>query len=353
MEPAVFRYDQIDEDGHIFQADNLTSPNPRENLRYEVTHPVTGQPVPTPAFGWRYSSDTMSALIADNRIVFGPDESTTPRLKRFLADQEDRVPYPTFTQPRMPGSKRLEAILGDRRFPNPKDVDIIKRWVGTAAGSDAVILDFFGGSGTTTEAVMRLNAEDGGTRQSILVTNNELSAREAKRLRNEGFHPGDPEWGSKGVFEYVCRPRISTAVTGTRPDGSKYSDGLAANVEMFRLTYLDPGRVRRGREYGPVAPLMWMEGGARGERVDKVPDDGWALTESYGVLFSIDALTPFATAVANAAVGEAPPQVLFIITDSPMEYQTAVERLPTGIETMRLYEDYLSNYTINIPGGAR
>jgi adenine-specific DNA-methyltransferase len=200
---------------------------------------------------------------------------------------------------------------------------------------------------------MRLNAEDGGTRQSILVTNNELGAREAKRLRNEGFHPGDPEWGAKGVFEYVCRPRISTVVTGTRPDGSKYSDGLAANVEMFRLTYLDPGRVRRGREYGPVAPLMWMEGGARGEWVDEVPDDGWALTESYGVLFSIDALTPFAIAVAKAAAGDAPPQVLFIITDSPTDYQTAVERLPTGIETVRLYEDYLSNYTINIPGGAR
>jgi adenine-specific DNA-methyltransferase len=98
---------------------------------------------------------------------------------------------------------------------------------------------------------------------------------------------------------------------------------------------------------------MWLEGGARGDRIDEVPDDGWALTEAYGVLFSIDALVPFATAVATAAVNETPPQVLFIITDSPTEYQQAVERLPVGVETVRLYEDYLSNYTINIEGGAR
>ncbi|MFB9622054.1 site-specific DNA-methyltransferase [Nonomuraea helvata] len=247
------------------------------------------------------------------------------------------------------------AKEGGVNFNNgKKPVRLIKQLIRWANNSpNAVVLDFFGGSGSTTHAVMDMNAEDDGRRQSILVTNNEVGIDVANSLRKKGIYPGDAEWESKGVFENVCRPRISTVVTGARPDGSKYSDGLAANVEMFRLTYLDPGRVRRGSEYGLVAPLMWMEGGARGERVDEVPDDGWALTESYGVLFSIDALTPFANAVAKAAAGEAPPQVLFIITDSPTEYQTAVERLPTGIETVRLYDEYLSNYTINIPGGAR
>lgn len=186
-----------------------------------------------------------------------------------------------------------------------------------------------------------------------MVTNNEIGAREAKRLRKAGHHPGDPEWEAKGVFEYVCRPRVSTVVTGKRPDGSEYSDGIAANVEFFKLTYLDPGRVRRGREFETIAPLMWLEGGATGDRINEIPEDGWGLTEAYGVLFTIDALTPFAAAVSKAAAEGQPPRVLFIITDSPTEYQQAVERLPVGIETVRLYEDYLSNYTINIEGGAR
>ncbi|MFE3446545.1 site-specific DNA-methyltransferase [Nocardia sp. NPDC059180] len=353
LEPAVFRYDQIDSEGRAFQATSLVSPNPRENLKYQVDHPVTGNAVPTPVNGWRYSRDTMKSLIDDNRILFGSDETTTPRLKRFLADQEDRVLYPTFTESRMAGSKRLETILGDRRFPNPKDVEVIMRWMGPLAPPNALILDFFGGSGTTTEAAMRLNAQDGGSRQSILVTNNEVGAKQASAMRKGGAHPGDPAWEAKGVFEHVCRPRISTVATGKRPDGSVYSDGLEANVEFFELTYLDPGRVRRGSEYSAVAPLMWLEGGARGERIQAIPEVGWALTESYGVLFTIDALKPFATAVAETATTDSVLQVLFIITDSPAEYQAAVEQLPVGIETVQLYSDYLSNYTINIGGRTR
>jgi adenine-specific DNA-methyltransferase len=205
-----------------------------------------------------------------------------------------------------------------------------------------VILDYFGGSGTTTEAVLRLNNEDGGTRQSILVTNNELGAKQAKALRKAGHHPGESEWEDQGVFEYVTRPRISTVVTGKRPDGSAYSDGLPANVEFLQVNYLDPGMVRRGREFEAIAPLLWLE-----------PDAGWALTDHYGVLFTVDAMAPFSAAVSEAAQAEQAPAVVFIITDSPTEFQAAAERLPIGIDTVRLYESYLANYTINVLGGAR
>jgi adenine-specific DNA-methyltransferase len=71
------------------------------------------------------------------------------------------------------------------------------------------------------------------------------------------------------------------------------------------------------------------------------------------VLFDIDTLTSFADAVSNAAIAGCSPTVVFIITDSPAAYQQAVERLPVGIETVQLYEDYLSNYTINTAGGTR
>jgi adenine-specific DNA-methyltransferase len=350
---GLLAYQTVDERGRVFRGGPLDSPNPRPNLMFEVLHPATGQPVPTPAKGWRVSRDVMDEMIAADQVVWGKDHTTGIQRKLVLTNESAGVPAPTFTADRDTATKYLRDILGEQRFPNPKPHEVLMRWLSIAADSNAVVLDFFGGSGTTAEAVIRLNAQDGGTRQSILVTNNEVGAQEAKRLRKEGRHPGDPEWEAKGVFEYVCRPRVSTVVSGKRPVGSEYSDGLAANVEFFNLSYLDPGRVRRGNEYEAVAPLMWLEGGARGERINSVPEDGWALTESYGALFTVDALAPFAEAVAKAAADERPPSILFVITDSPTEYQQACERLPVGIETVRLYQDYLSNYTINIEGGVR
>lgn len=171
LEPAVFRYDQIDDEGRVFQADNITSPNPRPNLMYEVAHPETGKAVRTPTNGWRYSRESMDELIAQGRVLFGPDETTSPRIKKFLAEQGDRVPYPTFTQSRMPGTKKLDALLDADVFDYPKDTAVLARWIGaiTRDNPHAVILDFFAGSGSTGHAVMELNAADGGHRRYILV----------------------------------------------------------------------------------------------------------------------------------------------------------------------------------------
>jgi len=227
-----------------------------------------------------------------------------------------------------------------------KPVRLIKqliRWANNAP--DAVVLDFFGGSGTTTHAVMAMNAEDGGARRSILVTNNEVGRAVAGALRKAGHHPGDPDWESEGVFNKVTRNRLRTVATGIRPDGSPYAGALAANVEFFDLAYLDPGSVRRGREFDAVAPLLWLQAGATGVRIDAEPEDGWALTPAYGVLFDVDALASFADAVSEAAMDECAPRVVFVVTDSPTEFQHAVERLPTGVATVRLYDDYLASCT--------
>ncbi|GAT03694.1 site-specific DNA-methyltransferase [Mycolicibacterium fortuitum] len=350
---GVARYNAIDSHGRVYFAGDLSSPNPRPNLQYDLHHPVTGKPVMRHGNGWRVSSEAMTELLAQDRILFGNDHTSTAYYKRYLDEQTNETAGSVFERDRRASTAHLKTVLGEKRFPNPKDHEVLMRWFRLAAPQDAVIVDFFGGSGTTSEAVMRLNAEDGGTRQSILVTNNELGAREAKKLRSAGVHPGDPQWEERGVFEFVCRPRISTVVSGTRPDGSGYSEGLPANVEMFSLVYLDPSSVRRGREFPALAPLLWLQGGARGERIDGPSDKGWSLTDTYGVLFDIDALTGFADAVTAAATTCSAPQVLFIVTDSLAEYQEAVDRLPVGIDTVQLYEDYLLNYTDNFSGGAR
>lgn len=353
LEPAVFRYDQIDEHGRVFQNTSLVSPNPRPNLRYDITHPVTGRTTKMHPYGWRYSPDAMQELIETDQILFGSDETTTPRLKRYLSAQGEQVPSPTLRLSRVASSKHLEQVLGDRRFPFPKDHEVLMRWVRITAPTDAVVLDFFGGSGTTAEAVMRLNAEDGGSRQCLLVTNNEVGSKQAKALRKAGHHPGKAEWEAQGVFEHVTRPRLSTVATGVRPDGTVFSDGLAANIEFFDLTYLDPSLVRRGREFAAIASLLWLEAGAIGDRIADVPDDGWSLTPHYGVLFDVDQLQAFASAVSQTSKHAQAPRVVFVVTDSPSEYQHAVERLPIGLRTMQLYEDYVTNYTINTDGGPR
>lgn len=338
-------------DGTLCGDADTRSPSPRPNLRYELLNPATGRPAKMHPNGWAYSRDVMQRMLTEGRLIFRDNDFV--RFKRPLQDSSGSVAQSVFNRQRTHAGRHLEDVLGDKRFPFPKDHEVLMRWIRLVAPSDGTILDFFGGSGTTTEAVLRLNAEDGKGRQSILVTNNEVGARQARTLRRQGHHPGDPEWERIGVFEHVTRPRISTVVTGERPDGSRYSDGLEANVEMFDVTYLDPGTVRRGREFAAIAPLMWIESGAQGERISDEPEEGWALTPFYGVLTTIDALAPFTDAVAAAAAKDEAPTVAFIVTDSPTEYQHAVERLPVGVETVQLYQDYLANYTINVERSTR
>lgn len=351
---AVTRFTTLDERGRPMRPDgDLRSPNPRENLQYDLLHPKTGKPVAMHVNGWSCEKEEMARYVAEDRVHFGPDHTTTAYLKRYLEEQDRQVAESVFMKDRTAASDHLEEILGEKRFPNPKDVDVLMRWLDLVTPKDAIILDFFAGSGSTIEAVLKLNAENDSDRRCILVTNNEVGAKRAKDLRKQGHHPGDPAWDQFGVFEFVTRPRISTVVTGERADGSRYSEGLEANVEMFDVTYLDPGTVRRGREFSAIAPLMWIEGGARGERISDEPEAGWALTPFYGVLTTIDALAAFADAVASAAAHDQAPAVVFIVTDSPTEYQHAVERLPVGVETVQLYQEYLANYTINVERSTR
>jgi adenine-specific DNA-methyltransferase len=346
LEPAVFRYDQIDENGEVYQADNLTSPNPRPTLRYDILHPVSGAPVKAPVNGWRYSRDAMAQLIEEGKILFGPDESTAPRFKRYLKDQESQVPYPTFSQTRMPGSKRLETILGDKRFPFPKDHEVLMRWFRMVAPKDAVILDFFGGSGTTAEAVIRLNAEDQGTRQCILVTNNELSAKDDAALRKAGHGPGSTEYEARGVFHNVTKPRVETVVTGVRQDGSTYSDGLPVNVEFLELAYLEESRVHAALEYERLAPLFWLKSGAVGTVVQRTEDSSyeWNEDSSMAVLFNAGKAAELAEVLATK-----PNRVkhVFIITDSTEQGDLAGDAFSDEVTVEPIYGSYLDAFQIN------
>ena len=251
------------------------------------------------------------------------------------------------------GTTLLNALIPGQRFPFPKSLYAVEDALRIAVGEypDAVVLDFFGGSGTTAHAVARLNRQDGGRRQSIVVTNNEVSAAEAASLRKHGLGPGDAGWEALGIFEHITRPRITAAVTGRTPEGEpvrgdyKFSDefpmaeGLEENVEFLTLTYESPVGVSHNRSFERIAPLLWLRAGARGGRIEQIPTDGWAVVDAYGVLLDLDEAKPFCDAVAEADAGMA-----FVVTDDDRRFQSVVRRLPDGVEPVRLYESYLSNF---------
>ncbi len=207
---TIKRYVNFDEDGRIYYGGaDAGAPERRSSRCFrQLPHPESGRLCPAPKNGWRWDEDELMQRLKDGRILFGSDHTTVPQRKSYLVDLNQTIARSVFFErDRRAASLRLANILGDKRFPNPKDHQVLMRWFRMTAPQDAVILDFFGGSGTTTEAVMQLNAEDGGTRQSILVTNNEVGAVEAKKLRKSGLHPGDVQWeASGGVFEHICRP---------------------------------------------------------------------------------------------------------------------------------------------------
>ena len=254
------------------------------------------------------------------------------------------------------GTSILHSLLPDRSFPFPKSLYAVEDSLRAiiADKSRATILDFFAGSGTTAHAVMRLNKQDDGWRKCILVTNNEVSADEQAGLREQGLRPGDPDWEALGICEYFTKPRIAAAVTGKTPDGSpiegdyKFTDespmaeGFEENVEFFTMTYEAPRPVAHNRAFEAIAPLLWLRAGSQGRRIEKARHD-FDVADTYAVLFDLDASQDFLAAVAEAESV----RIAFIVTDDDRGFQMVCGELPARVEAVRLYESYLTNFTIN------
>lgn len=254
------------------------------------------------------------------------------------------------------GSNMLRALIPGRSFPFPKSlyavVDALRVMVGNKP--DALVLDFFGGSGTTAHATAYLNAEDGGRRRSIVVTNNEVSVDEARSLRAAGGRPGDESWEALGIFRYITRPRIEAAFSGSTPDGvplmgeylngAQYADGFEENVEFFELTYEDPDLVSMGRAFEAVAPLLWLRAGATGPRIEETAH-AWQISEdcSYGVLFDEERWRDFVEAIVHL------PKLrhAFVVTNSRSVYLQVCAEAPNYVEVTQLYDDYLRSFRIN------
>nr|WP_282444168.1 DNA methyltransferase [Pseudomonas fluorescens] len=253
------------------------------------------------------------------------------------------------------GSGLLKTLLPGRKFPYPKSLyaveDVLRLTVRDKP--EAIILDFFSGSGTTAHAVMRLNRQDGGRRQCISATNNEVAADEQKTLREQGLRPGDAQWEKYGICDYITKPRVAAAITGKTPDGGpikgeykftdefSIADGFEENAEFFTLTYETRNAVNHNLAYARISPLLWLRAGAIGQRIDQLPAEGWAVADSYSLLTEVDQATPFINAL-NKVRGL---RIACIVTDDDRCFQAIAKRLPDGVEPVRLYESYLTNFS--------
>lgn len=293
------------------------------------------------------------------------------------------------------GSKLLTKLIG-KRFTFPKSLyavhDAIRFFV--ANKPNALILDFFAGSGTTLHAVNLLNAEDGGHRRCIMVTNNEVSDEEAKKLKKDGFKPGDPEWERLGIAHYVTWPRTVCSIKGedingnplkenygcpmetyseidgevTDPETGKkirgkvykkikkptypelehinMSDGFKANAAFFKLGFLDKNAVALGRQFKELLPVLWMKTGCVGlcPKLEEASLPSMLILpqNAFAVLINEHAFSEFMTKVNN----EDRIKQVFIVTDSTSGYREMMTQLKIE-KSYQLYRDYLDNFRIN------
>lgn len=290
------------------------------------------------------------------------------------------------------GTNVLNSILG-KRFDYPKSIyavhDTLSFFVGN--NPNALIIDFFAGSGTTLHAVNLLNAEDNGNRRCVLVTNNEMSVEEEKQLIDAGRLPGDEEWESLGIANYVTWPRIVGCIKGRNIDGNvlqgnygvdketyelqklkvvegdktktinayikkneplypklaelKLGDGFRSNAIFLKLGFLDKTSVALGMQFKELLPVLWMKAGAKG-RCPEIKEDCpkmLILPENrFAVLVDENAFLEF-----NDEIKKHPSiQTVYIVTDYEVNYRSMVRSMNVK-ETYQLYRDYLDNFRIN------
>jgi adenine-specific DNA-methyltransferase len=370
------------------------------------------------------------------------------------------------------GSRLVNDIMPDRYFPFPKSLYAVKDTIGffVADKPNALIVDFFAGSGTTLHAVNLLNAEDEGNRRCILVTNNEVSEAETRELKAQGYQPGDSEWESHGICRSMTWPRTEYSILGKRKDGTMLSgeyftsqtttkdvnrsfyqlgfvenlaaltptakkqivaligkdklaqslvkadsrfivskkhtasvlfdpeaadewlaaleeqehitdfyivakdarafndvkakivdllgtvtvteplkrpmsEGFPANVEYFKLGFLDKNSVSLGQQFAEILPLLWLKAGAVGERPEL---DGEALPpwlflpqNAFAVLLDEDRYGEFAGKLAETENI----RVVYFVTNSEEAFREMSDGIGTE-RTYQLYRDYIDNFVI-------
>ena len=237
-------YTWSDKRGLYFAADFAGPDDGRENRpRYPILHPVTKQACVIPSTGWRWEETTTDTALAEDppRIHFGKDHTTIPNRKSYLFEVDEEPMLSVFYTDGRAATLEVESILGAGAFQFPKDSDVIADLIGMVAGPGDIVLDSFGGSGTTAHAVLKRNENLKVPMRFILVELDE------------------------SVASKKTSARVKKAIAGYTPmTGKKQTPvlGLGGGYQFCRLSseplFAADGQIRADVNFGQLAEFVWF-----------------------------------------------------------------------------------------------
>jgi adenine-specific DNA-methyltransferase len=210
-----------------WQSVSLTAQGYRPNQQYEIVAPNGKTHLPPEGSCWKVVESRFKEELDDDRVWFGKDGNGVPRRKSFLSEARGLVPWTWWPHEEVghtdEARKEIREWLDTQTsFQTPKPVRLMERILQIANGKDDIVLDFFAGSGTTAHAVLKRNAEDGGNRRFILVSNTEATEAET----------------DKNLCRDICARRVKRVI-----DGYKDNEPLGGDFAYLRCRRISPGRL--------------------------------------------------------------------------------------------------------------
>ena len=150
----------------------LATKEARPNLHYDLIDPDTGIKYGCPPKGWRYEPSTMKQKIEEARILFPSSADGRPRHKLFLKEMKSlfkNISTVLSGFSTADGTREVNSLMGGVAFTFPKPTALIQLFLEQLTGEDDIVMDFFAGSGTTADAVLRQSSLDGKSRKFILI----------------------------------------------------------------------------------------------------------------------------------------------------------------------------------------
>lgn len=273
-----FKNPDNDPRGAWFDGNPLNSPNYRENLIYDLVSPC-GNIIKPPKNGWRWSQETMQAKIASGEIRFTEDETNIKR-RTYLCDMDGLPPSSLWTDLEQTGHNRqakyeLLKLMPEDIFDTPKPVKLIKYIINLVQNcNDAIILDFFSGSGTTAEAVMQCNLEDDGHRKFIMVQLPEdldESLKKASNDNKQALKNAITLCDKNGVPHYlseIAKERIRRAGDKIKDEAGLTAPGLDIGFRVLKLADTNMNDVYYAAGDYTQDMISLMEGNIKSDRND-------------------------------------------------------------------------------------